>query len=211
VTALEADRKKKDVWDIISTLSPFVTAIVIFVATFVLKDSVDQALSKEQLHLSSVKDMEEQVLALRKTSVTKDEAEAAAMTLAAFGHYAIPSLTSVLERADDVQSPAAEEALRAIGETEPADVCRAMIYILQDPSGSYLFQVHEAALRLIAASRCTEARPVVAAYKSDLDKNTSADLSKTSARFRLNIQRDNLEELKKQAEVTLNVLTTAGT
>jgi len=206
VGALESKLKKRDVWDIISTLSPFVTAIVIFIVTFVLKDSVQQALSKEQLHLTGVKDMEEQVLALRKPDVTKDAAMASAMTLAAFGHYAIPSLLSVLELGDDVRAPAAEEALRAIGENEPADTCRPMTRILQDTSGRYFFLTHEAALRVIAAAKCTDARPVVSAYQAELDRVAPGELAAFGTRFMEPVQRDNLEEMKAQARATLRAL-----
>jgi hypothetical protein len=207
VGALESHLKKKDVWDIVSALSPFLTAIVIFVVTFVLKDSVDRAFQREQLHLSSVKDMQELVLTLRKPDVTKDGAEAAAMTLAAFGHHALPSLLSVLEIGDDVRAPAAEDALRAIGSTEPSDTCLPMTKILRDTTGRYSFLTHEAALRIIADSECADARPIVAAYQSQLQGVSPADLPTFGKRFKeQTIARDTLDDLKTQTRRTLDAL-----
>lgn len=205
----EPKAHRKDIWDIISALSPLVTAIVIFVVTFVLKDSVDQAFQREQLHLTSVKDMQELVLTLMKPDVTKEGAQATAMTLAAFGHHAIPSLFSVLEFGDDVRAPAAEDALRAIGLTEPSEACRPMIKVLNDTIGQYSFLTHEAALRIIADVGCAEARPAVQAYAAQLDSVSASNLSAFGKRFKeQSVTRDVLTDLKTQAQRALEGLRT---
>jgi hypothetical protein len=207
VGALESKLRKKDGWDILATLSPFLTAIVIFIVTFILKDSVEQAFNREQLHLSSVKDMQELVLTLRKPDVTKETASASAMTLAAFGHHAIPALLSVFETADEVRAPAAEEALSAIGSTEPVEVCRPMTRILQDTNARYSFLTHEAALRIIEASECADARPVVTGYDALLQTISTSDLPQFGKRFtEQTIGRDDLKDLKDQSRKTLQAL-----
>lgn len=207
VGALESKLKKRDGWDIVSTLSPFVTAIVIFVMTFALKDSVDQAFKREQLHLSSVKDMQELVLTLLKGQASKETIEASALALAAFGHHAIPSLLKVLEIGDDVRAPAAEEALAAIGATEPEEACRPMVRVLEDTTARYSFVTHAAALRVIAASGCADARPAVTSYQAALAGVSPADLQEFGKRFReQSIQRDSLADLKAQAQHALDAL-----
>src|SRR5215813_3858180 len=112
IAALESSRKGKDIWDIISALSPAVTGIVLLLIGYGLKDSVDQAMKREELHLSSVKDMQEALVVLEKPDITKETSVGTSLTLAAFGHYAVPSLLMVLDNGDEVRSPAAEEALR---------------------------------------------------------------------------------------------------
>jgi DNA-binding FrmR family transcriptional regulator len=169
IAALESSRKGKDIWDIISALSPAVTGIVLLLIGYGLKDSVDQAMKREELHLSSVKDMQEALVVLEKPDITKETSVGTSLTLAAFGHYAVPSLLMVLDNGDEVRSPAAEEALRAIALNEPQAVCDSMLRVLSNRSRRFIWLTHLAALRLLGDASCDGGTTVLKEYSRALD------------------------------------------
>lgn len=174
---------------------------------FALKDSVDQALAKEQLHLTSVSEMQSMLVTLRKPDVTKEDASAAALTLAAFGHYAIPSLMITLGEADDVRAPAAEQGLEAIATTEPAAVCARLQMTIADRGGRHHYMTHLAALRLLGTVPCPGATTAVAAYKGEVDRlTTPAAIDKYSGRYRQPLTIESVEELRTQLAQTLTLL-----
>jgi hypothetical protein len=154
-------------------VSPFAVALLVAWLGFALKDSVDQALAREELHLTSVSEMQGLLSTLRKADVTKEDASAAALTLAAFGHYAIPSLMITLAEADDVRAPAAEEGLEAIGASEPEAVCKRLQTQIAERSGRHHYMTHIAALRLLGNIPCPAALPAVTAYRAEVDQLTT--------------------------------------
>jgi hypothetical protein len=210
VEALESNLKKRDWVDIAGALMPLFIAIVVGWMGWALKDSVDQALAKEQLHLTSVTEMQELLGTLRKPDVTRDAASAAALTLAAFGHYAIPSLMITLGEADDVRAPAAEEGLEAIAASEPAAVCARLESTVAQRNGRHHYMTHLAALRLISVIPCPQARAQLTAYRTEIDRLTTADaIEKFSPRYRQALTVESVQELRTQLSQTLALLDAA--
>jgi hypothetical protein len=208
VANLESNLKKRDWIDILGALSPFLTALLVAWLGFSLKDSVDQALAREELHLTSVSEMQGLLATLRKADVTKEDASAAALTLAAFGHYAIPLLMVTLAEADDVRAPAAEEGLEAIGASEPEAVCKRLHAEVTERSGRHHYTTHIAALRLIGNIPCPAALSAVTAYRAEVEALKTPDAIATfSARYRQPLAADSVEELRDQLAQTATLLT----
>ena len=196
VDALESKLKKRDWVDVLGAFTPFLSAILVAYLAYGLKDSVDQAMAREELHINSVSEMKDLLVTLRKAEVTKEEASAAALTLAAFGHYAIPSLMITLEEADDVRAPAAEQGLEAIAGSEPGPVCTKLQATIAERNGRHHYMTHLAALRLIGIIPCPAAAPALVAYKTDVD----------GARFRSPLTAESAQELRDQIAQTLRLL-----
>ena len=207
VANLESNLKKRDWIDILGALSPFLTAVLVAWLGFSLKDSVDQALAREELHLTSVSEMQGLLATLRKPDVTKDDASAAALTLAAFGHYAIPSLMVTLAEADDVRPPAAEEGLEAVAASEPEAVCKRLQAEVTERTGRHYYTTHLAVLRLIGNIPCPAALPAVTAYRAEVEALKTPDaIAKYSGRYRQPLAADSVEELRDQLAQTATLL-----
>jgi hypothetical protein len=168
--AIEDSLKKlnprSSVRDWIQTLSPFITAIAVFVIGFVLKDSVTQALDREKLDLSYVTNVRELIQGFDKAQ-EQSAADSNAIALAMYGKF---SLVPLIERLQggDVAQLAAERGLRIVGASDPAASCAAFTRILVDPARRYTWQTHKAIARLMGASDCVPSISVLETYLADL-------------------------------------------
>ena len=164
---------KSSLRDWIQALSPFVTALVIFVIGFILKDSVAQALDREKLDLSYVTNVRELIQGFDKAQ-EQSAADSNAIALAMYGKF---SLVPLIERLQggDVAQLAAERGLRIVGASDPAASCAAFTRVLVDPARRYTWHTHEAAVRLMGASECVPAVPVLESYLVDLQAADNAD------------------------------------
>ena len=147
-TAVEARLKKmeekldansdKGAWawilDVLKTLLP---SIVLAVLGFALKDTVDQALREREIQLEAVKEMEKLVPDLQKTDLVRPEAQAKAAQLAAFGRYSVPFFVNILEVGNQNAGVGAEDGLRMVARSEPAQVCAALQTVIQNRTGLY--------------------------------------------------------------------------
>ena len=81
-------------------------------------------------------------------------------------------LVTALADADDVRTPAIEGALRAIGLSNAAAVCKPLMSILEHPTGRYSWLMHRSAIRVIGDVRCKSARTLLDAYDKALTSGT---------------------------------------
>ncbi len=168
--AIEDSLKKLSPWssirDWIQTLSPFVTAIAVFVIGFVLKDSVTQALEREKLDLSYVTNVRELIQGF-DTAQDQSAADSNAVALAMYGRF---SLVPLIERLQggDVAHRAAERGLRIVGASDPAASCAAFTRILVDPARRYGWQTHQSVIGLMGSADCVPAIPVLESCLADL-------------------------------------------
>lgn len=157
---------KSSVRDWIQALSPFVTALVIFAVGFVLKDSVTQALDRERLDLTYVTNVRELIKGF-DTAQEQTSADSNAIALAMYGKFSLVPLIERLEGGDVVHL-AAERGLRIVGASDPAAACAAFTRIVLDPARRYRWQTHQSVVRLMGASDCVPAIPVLEACLADL-------------------------------------------
>jgi hypothetical protein len=171
---------KSSVRDWVQTLSPFVTAIAVFIVGFVLKDSVTQALEREKLDLSYVSNVRE-LIAGFDAAEQQSTADSNAIALAMYGRFSIVPLVERLQ-GGDVAQLAAERGLRIVGSEDPEAACAAFTRILQDPARQYTWQTHQAVVRLMGASECVPQLPVLETYLVDLPARDDPALLATFAR-----------------------------
>jgi hypothetical protein len=162
----------KDGWDKFSALTPLISGILLAIVGYFLTGSVNNALKRQEVQLSNVREMRELLARLQGPAeqLKVEEAEGAAFTLAAFGAPAVAPLITVLTAGDDVRAVAAEKALRAIGFSDPAVVCRPMLKIVDNHTGRFSWIVHKHAIRLIGDLECSDAGPVLAPYSALVKK-----------------------------------------
>ncbi len=186
--ALEkTDKKKKpppkppDVWDRLNVLGPIITPIIVLVIGYWLTNSVDNALKKQELQLSNVKEMREELAAIQKSDVTPEAVQASAYTLAAFGQHAVPPLLTVLASGDEIRRPAAERALRAVGLTDPEAVCGPVARVIDNRTGRFNWLTLQSAIRLAGDLSCANARSALEWQNIQLSRiNSASDLPKLS-------------------------------
>jgi hypothetical protein len=166
---------RKDVWERLQATGPLLTGVVVAIIGYWLTDSVNTALKRQELQLSNAREMREALSTLVSDSSTAEQAEVAALTLAAFGAPAVGPLVTALFAGGDVRAPAAEKALRAVGLGDAAAVCGPMIRILDNRTGRFTWLTHLSAIRLIGDLECRDARPVLQRYSRLLDQVRGPD------------------------------------
>ena len=85
-----------------------------------------------------------------------------------------------------------------MGSADPAPACAAFTKILLDPARQYLWQTHDAVVRLMGASDCVPGIPVLDAYLADLEKLADPASIKTFAQRYSNsaaFDKENVEPL----------------
>ncbi len=96
IRALEEQAKRRSsstVRDWIQILGPYVSGVLVFVIGYWIKDSVTQAMHREQLNLDYVKDMRDLVKDFDEAQ-TQAAADANAVGLAMYGRHAVLPLVS---------------------------------------------------------------------------------------------------------------------
>ena len=122
--------RPKTGWDKLAVLAPIVQAILLAIVTFFLTGRVTNAIQRKQIEVSSVSAMRELIGKLGDEKITLADANAAAMTLAAFGNYAVPSLIHVIQNGGVNSTVAAERALRAVGIGDQKVVCESLRMVI---------------------------------------------------------------------------------
>lgn len=199
--------KRKDVWEKLQALGPIVSGVLVAVVGYWLTGSVNNAIQRQQLQLSNVKEMRD--LLGQLNTADADQAEAAALTLSAFGRPAVPAVMGALAAGGEVRAPAAERALRAIGLNDPDAVCEPARKVVDNRTARFTWLAHLAALRLLGDLECRGARASVEAYARALAALRSADDLKAFASRvepEVPLDRESVDQLAAQANRTLGIL-----
>jgi hypothetical protein len=154
--------KTKDPWEKLQAVSPLISGLLVVIVGYFLTGSVNNAIQRQQLQLSNVKEMRELIVQLNSNGC--GEAQSAALTLSAFGRPAVPPLVSVLVSGGDECASAAEQALRGIGLGDPGAVCEPARKLLDSRSGLVSWVACLSVIRLLGDMECTGVRPSVEAF-----------------------------------------------
>ncbi len=198
--------KQKDGWEKLQALTPLVSGVFVAIVGYFLTGSVNNAIQRQQLQLSNVKEMRE--LLAQLNTADSNQAEAAAFTLSAFGRPAVPALVAALLAGGEVRAPAAERALRAIGLNESEAVCEPVRKVLDNRTGRFPWVAHLSAIRLLGDLECRRARASVEAYARALDRIKSpGDVSAFASRVDADPPLDfaAVEQLQAEAARTLRI------
>lgn len=157
IDAVEAKTGGKDKWDKIAVLGnllvPILSAVVVLVVGWYIKDSIEIALRQQEVEISAGAGMADLLTGLRGAA-TPSEAEAAAVSLAAFGRAAIAPLVNEMNKGSLTAQDAAAEALFVLGLTHPEATCHVLTRVLDNRSRQFSWQSHRRVIRLIGAIGC---------------------------------------------------------
>lgn len=148
-------------------LVPIISGVVILLLGFAFKDSVDQALQREQLNLSYAEKMQQLLMQLRASDASRESAEAAALTLSTFGAPAVPPLVNALQY-EGVTALAAESGLRGLALTAPEAACRTLEKVLSNRTRLFRWETHLRAIRLLGDLDCRDSLPALRSYQTRL-------------------------------------------
>jgi hypothetical protein len=212
LSRLEEDLKKlrpqrKDGWERLQAVTPLVSGLLVAIVGYFLTGSVNNAIQRQQLQLSNVKEMRE--LLAQLNTADANEAEAAAFTLSAFGRPAVPALMAALLAGGEVRAPAAERALRAIGLNDSEAVCEPTRKVLDNRTGRFSWVAHLSAIRLLGDLECRGARASVESYAQALGQIKSPnDVSGFASRVDPDPPLDlaAIEQLQSETTRTLRIL-----
>jgi hypothetical protein len=158
---LEDHPKQKGHWYESGLFSSVLSGVILAAFGFFLTGRLEQAAKDRELNIQSAKEMQE--LLVKVSTGSRDEAEAAALSLTTYGQYSIPPLIENLQYGP-VRALAAERGLRALALTNAKDVCGELKTVLENRTQLYTAASHEAVIRVLGAANCTNAISAVRQY-----------------------------------------------
>lgn len=151
--ALETNANdKKNHWYDSQLFSSVLSGVILAVFGFALTGRLEQSAKERELNIQSAKDMQE--LLVKMSTGKGDEADAAAVTLTAYGRYAIPPLIQNLQYSPE-RALAAEHGLDALAITVPEDLCNNLGTVLQNRTQRYTAASHAPVIRIMGVAGCT--------------------------------------------------------
>jgi hypothetical protein len=213
VEKLEEDlaRLKKpprDWLEVMKAIAPLITGVVVAIVGYLLTGSINNAIQKQQLELSNVKEMRELLLKLGDPNASREEVQATAVTLSAFGRHAVAPLVNLLQGGGETRVVAVQEGLRAVGRTDPEAVCEQLARVVGNRTRLFSWDTHLWAIALLGELDCTEARPLFGEYARLLKQSRSnPDLAPYSRIVQQTpLTARNLEQLQAALDESLRLL-----
>jgi len=149
-------------------LPKLITAIVLLLIGWGIKDSVDLSIKQRQLDLSYAKEMQGLLLKMgtEKEGERPDkiELESTAVVLASYGAPALPALLSELSRGD-LRGAAAVKGFRFLALTQPEPVCEVLPRVLSDRGRRFEWLSQLEVVRLLGESDCRNAVSALTHYR----------------------------------------------
>jgi hypothetical protein len=179
--------KGKDRWDklgvLVQAAGPIVTGLVIGYFGYAIKDSVDLALHRQEIEISSASQMQAMIQQLQKPNISDDEAKAAGLALAAFGVPAINLLLYELQAGNANAQLGAEEGLLLLAMTHSQPACEAFSQVLNEGRLHYAWPAHLAVIRLVGRGRCEQARVALKQFQAMLPDEEPATVASFAAKI----------------------------
>jgi hypothetical protein len=200
-------------WELLSpSLVPIISGAVILALGYAVKDSVDQALAREQLNLSYVSQMQELLEKIRSPGVTREQAGSAAVVLASFGARAAPHLVNELQF-EGVRALAAQSGLQAMTLIAPGKACEPLVRVITNRSRLYHWETHKRAIELLGDLECSGDAAVVTAYRQDFERALGQeDYQSYAILFSRDSQlnRDSMSQISDALQNTVEILGVKG-
>lgn len=212
LSRIEDDLKKlkpkgKDGWEKLQAITPLIAGVLVAFISYLLTGSVNNAIQRQQLQLSNVKEMRD--LLAQLDTADAGQADSAAFTLSAFGRPAVPPLMAALLAGGEVRAPAAERSLRAIGLNDADAVCGPARRVIENRTGRFSWLAHLSVIRLLGDLECRDARASLEAYSRALAPVASpADVALFATRVDPDPPLDlsAVEQLKSETTRTLRII-----
>jgi hypothetical protein len=116
------------------------------------------ALEQRKTDLSGIGQMRELIAQLYKDGITPQEAEAIALSLAAFGDLAAPPLIHAIETGSPNRRTGAEVGLAAAALAAQDPVCGTLARVIDNRTALFNWQTQESAIRLLGQLGCRNQR-----------------------------------------------------
>lgn len=146
--------KKRDAWDKLQALGGILTALTTALVGYLLTGSVNQALEKRKLESTNVVQMRDLIKSFNSDKIEPGDAEAHALTLAAFGEFAVPTLTAALGTNTQARALAAETGLMAVALHDRPFVCTTLTDILDNRTQRYTWLLHKRTVSILGKLDC---------------------------------------------------------
>lgn len=181
---LRLDALEKDVARITSSrnilsklkeIAAIVTPLILAAISLYVTHAITGAMERERLELDHLTAMRDLMVKLGSADTGPAEAEATAVSLAAFGPTAIVPLIHELQADGSVGPLAAEEGLRAVAFRYPESTCDQLIKVMENRSGLFYWQTHRSVIRLMGDIGCSRAGPLLNDLKTILDSSDAVD------------------------------------
>ena len=185
----------------IETIGKIVVPILMMVFAFILVDSVENALKKESLEVESASAINELLNKLHG-EVGQFEANAAALTLAAYGKAAIIPLIGTIEYGSPQAEAAAHRAIFMIGLDHPQQVTETLSGILAKRHRQFHVRVHQHAIVLLGAIAHKDAKKALLDYSKVIAPTASEGLDDWKNMVR-GAKKENYKETQKEMKRAL--------
>lgn len=152
----DSSKKKKEEkhhWYNSELFSSVLSGVILAAFGFFLTGRLEQAAKERELNIQSARDMQE--LLVKVSTGSRDEAEAAAVSLTTFGQYSIPPLIENLQYGPE-RALAAERGLQALALTAREQLCTNLGAVLQNRTQRYTSASHAAVIRILGAADCNK-------------------------------------------------------
>jgi hypothetical protein len=146
-------------------LPKFLSAAVLLVFGWGIKDSVDLSIKQRQLDLSYAKEMQSLLQKMSDREADFGTLESTAVVLSSFGPPALPALLSEL-RYTGGRGDAANAGLAALALTHRSEVCQALPPVMASRAQQYDWKAHQRVVRLLGVNSCRDALAPLQRYRS---------------------------------------------
>jgi hypothetical protein len=211
-----AKPKHKDPWEkaqvVLSALSPLLTGLALVFVGYLLNGTITNALAQRKLELDNVTQMRDLLVRIRigkgdGQPLSREEMDANAMALAAFGPYAVPPLIQLLQTGGDVGTEAADKGLKSLLLTYPAETCEQFGRALANRSQAFSWQTHLRILRLTGNLDCKGQLAVLRSYRTLLvAASDRTGLKRYQESVDPAAELDSIDQLKQELLRTLTIL-----
>jgi hypothetical protein len=172
VRELEAKRGEgKSRWYNSELFSAVLSGVILAAFGYALTGRLEQSSKERELNTTNATEM--QALLVKISTGDANESDAAAMSLATFGRYAIPPLVANLQEGQ--RALAAEHGLVTLALTDSTAVCDQLGSALDNRTGRYTASSQQVIIRILGVIPCgAKQLPPLQRY-ADLLKNANAD------------------------------------
>jgi hypothetical protein len=189
------------------SLIPIISGGIILLLGYWVKDSVDQALARQQLRLSYVTEMQELIEKMSEPGASRAQIEAAALVLATFGEPAVVPLINELQIEGSVRALAAESGLRAMALTAPSGACKILRKVLDNRTRLYHWKTHQRVIGLLGDIGCKDTLPTLNDYKNMID---NAGKENNLLAYHSILRRDQLPDTDSIEQIQQSLVQTLG-
>ena len=146
-------------------LPKLITAVVVIVLGFGIKDSVDLSIRQRQLDLSYAKEMQSLLKEMGAKGAERSVIEADSVVIASYGEAALAPLMNEL-RQSELRADGAATGISALALTSPEAVCKALPRILDNRARQFDWRAQMRVVRIIGETGCPDGERVLSRYRA---------------------------------------------